>query len=65
MLIGALTTLLFAAISVMTGVAAHREGGELPGVFFAVIMIAFIAGILGLVVRMLLGRRYQPSDEAV
>lgn len=65
MLIGALTTLLFAAISVMTGVAAHREGGELPGVFFSVIMIAFMAGILGLVVRMLLGRRYQPSDEAV
>lgn len=63
LLIGALAALLFAALSVMTGVAARRPGGEMPEVFFAVIMIVFIAGILGLLVRMLLGSRYRGSDE--
>lgn len=63
-LIGAVAMLLFAAISVMTGVAARRPGGEMPGMLSAVIMTAFVAGVLTVLVRMLNGTRYR-GDEGV
>lgn len=63
-LIGGLTMLLFAGLSIITGVAAHRPGGTLPGVVFALVMLLFVAGILGTLVRMLLGGRYRGEGDA-
>lgn len=61
-LIGALCLVLFAAIAVLMAVAARRPGGEMPGVFFAVIMIGFIAGMMAVLWRMFSHGRYRGDD---
>lgn len=63
MVIVSVTVLLMVAINLITGYAAHQPGGTVPAWWFPVVLVAFLAVLTLVTVRMFVGGRYRPDDD--
>ena len=63
MVIVSVTVLLMVAIDLITGYAAHQPGGTVPAWWFPVVLVAFLAVLTLVTVRMFVGGRYRPDDD--
>lgn len=63
MVIVALTLGLFVAISLIIGYAAHQPGGVVPAWWFPVLVVAYLAVLTAVTVRIYTGSRYRPDDH--
>lgn len=62
MLLAALLLLLFVAMDIQIGYAAHQPQGAVPGWTFPVTIVGFLASTGILMVRMVTGPRYRPRE---
>lgn len=63
MVIVGITLLLMVGTDLIIGYAAHQPGGTVPAGWFPVLLVAYLAALTVVIVRMLTGPRYRPDDD--